>query len=74
MFLTLGLISVLFGVFILFYIPNTPMTAKFLTDDEKVVLLEHVKVNQTGIENKHFHPSQLIEGVLDIGCQCTLFF
>lgn len=74
MFLTLGLVSVLFGVFILFYIPDTPMSAKFLNNDEKVVLLEHIKVNQTGIENRHFHPSQLIEGVLDVGCKCARFF
>lgn len=74
MFLALGLTSVLFGVFILFYMPDTPMSAKFLTNDEKVALLEHIKVNQTGIENKHFHPSQLLEGILDIGCQFTLFF
>lgn len=73
MFLTLGLVSVFFGVFILFYIPDTPMSAKFLTNDEKVVLLEHIKVNQTGVENRHFHPSQLIEGVLDVGCKCTPF-
>lgn len=68
MFLVLGLVDVVLGVIMIVFVPDSPMTAKFLTNDEKVVLLEHIKVNQTGIENKHFHPSQLIEGILDIGC------
>jgi MFS family permease len=68
MFLVLGLITALFGAAVFLLVPDTPMKAKFLTNDEKVSLLEHIKVNQTGIDNKHFHPGQLLEGVLDLGC------
>lgn len=71
MFLVIGLINVALGIFVVFFVPDTPMSARFLTNDEKVVLLEHIKVNQTGIKNRHFHPRQLIEGLLDIGCQYT---
>lgn len=65
MFLVLGLVTVSLAVFVFVYVPDTPMQARFLNEDDKVALLEHVKINQTGIENKHFHPSQLVEGLQD---------
>ncbi|OBT72165.1 hypothetical protein VF21_10529 [Pseudogymnoascus sp. 05NY08] len=54
------------GVIGFIILPKSPMTAKFLTDSEKVALLNHIAVNQTGIENRHFKWSQLKEIVLDI--------
>ncbi|GAB7351953.1 hypothetical protein MBLNU459_g2484t1 [Dothideomycetes sp. NU459] len=65
MFLVLGLVTVALAAFVFFFVPDTPMQARFLNNEEKVALLEHIKVNQTGIENKHFHPKQLVEGLLD---------
>lgn len=66
MFLVLGLVTIAFATSVFFFVPDTPMQASFLTNEEKVALLEHVKINQTGIENRHFHPKQLVEGLLDI--------
>jgi hypothetical protein len=37
-----------------------------LNDEEKVAAIEHVRVNLTGVENKHFKPYQLGE-LLDNG-------
>jgi MFS family permease len=37
------------------------MSAWFLNDKEKIMAIEHVRVNQTGVENKHFKPHQLVE-------------
>ena len=70
MFLVIGLFTVLLGIAIVFAVPDTPMKAWFLTDEEKVNLLEHVKTNQTGIENHTFQPYQLKEGVLDFQLWC----
>ncbi|KFY46197.1 hypothetical protein V495_02609 [Pseudogymnoascus sp. VKM F-4514 (FW-929)] len=66
MYLVLGLTTSLVGVIGLFILPKSPMTAKFLTDSEKVALLNHIAVNQTGIENRHFKWRQLKEVILDI--------
>ncbi|KFX87367.1 hypothetical protein V490_08301 [Pseudogymnoascus sp. VKM F-3557] len=66
MYLVLGLTTSLVGVIGLLILPKSPMTAKFLTDSEKVALLNHIAVNQTGIENRHFKWRQLKEAVLDI--------
>ncbi len=73
MFLVIGLFTVLLGVAIVFAVPDTPMQAWFLTDEEKVNLLEHVKTNQSGIVNKHFLPYQLKEGLLDFQLWCMFF-
>lgn len=65
MFVVLGCVTLCISVSIFFLVPDTPMQAWFLTDEAKVALLEHVKSNQTGIENKRFLPSQILEAVLD---------
>ena len=63
--MAVGCFTVLFGISILFGLPDTPMAAWFLNDEQKVNLLEHVKVNQAGIENKHFQPDQVVESLVD---------
>ncbi|GAB7347681.1 hypothetical protein MBLNU459_g5248t1 [Dothideomycetes sp. NU459] len=42
-----------------------PLEAKFITDVEKTALLRHVSVNKTGVVNRHFKSSQVLELVLD---------
>lgn len=66
MFVVMGIITSLIGVATFFILPDTPMRAKFLTEAEKRTLLNHVAVNQTGIESHHFKCSQLKEIFLDI--------
>lgn len=66
MFLVMGLITVVVGFSTLIYLPDTPMQAKWLSDDEKVALLQHARVNQTGIRNSKFNFRQILEAVLDV--------
>ncbi|KFY11037.1 hypothetical protein V492_04717 [Pseudogymnoascus sp. VKM F-4246] len=65
MYLVLGLLTSLVGVVGYIILPSSPMSAKFLTDSEKVALLNHIAANQTGIENRHFKWRQLKEAALD---------
>lgn len=60
-FLMMGLITIVFGFVVFFYLPNNPSTATFLSDNEKAVILENVRLNQTGTENKQFKKHQLYE-------------
>lgn len=73
MFLVLGLITLVVGFYIFFFLPGTPMKAKWLSDAEKVALLKHVSVNQTGIHNNKFKPMQIIEAILDPQLYLLLF-
>ena len=68
MFVIIGLVTAALGTLILLFVPDTPMQARFLTTGEKVALLDHVAVNQTGIGDRQFKPRQLLEGLRDPGC------
>jgi MFS family permease len=65
MFVVLGVITVLVGSCVVIFLPDTPMKARWLSDNEKVALLKHVSVNQTGIESRKFRPKEMLEAVLD---------
>lgn len=66
MFVMLGVVTILIGILTFFVIPDTPMSAKFLSDVEKAALLRHVSVNKTGIQNTHFKTRHLVEAVTDV--------
>ncbi|KAI6781275.1 uncharacterized protein J7T54_004048 [Emericellopsis cladophorae] len=65
MFITLGVVTVVIGLSTLAFMPDTPMKAKWLSNAEKVALLKHVSINQTGIESRKFRPKQIVEALLD---------
>lgn len=62
----MGVLTASIGLAAFLLLPDTPMQAKWLTDNEKTELLKHVSVNQTGIENEHFKLSHLVELFTDI--------
>ncbi|KAF2219333.1 major facilitator superfamily domain-containing protein [Elsinoe ampelina] len=65
MFIVLGVITITIGVAAYFIIPDSPMTAKWMNDAEKSALLQHISVNMTGVVNKQFKPSQLVDFLTD---------
>ncbi|KAK1983678.1 major facilitator superfamily transporter [Colletotrichum cereale] len=65
MFVALGCITVTIGICTVIFVPDTPMQATWLSDTEKVALLKHVSVNQTGIESRKFRPRQILEALTD---------
>lgn len=67
----LGLVTFVLSVAVAFLVPDTPMQAGFLSDQEKVSLLEHVKINQTGVENRRsFSMAQVKEAFTDFQLWC----
>ncbi|KAJ5439212.1 uncharacterized protein N7458_010210 [Penicillium daleae] len=60
MFLIFGLITIAVGACIVIFLPDNPMTSR-LTHAEKVLAIERLRENRTGIENKHFKWCQFIE-------------
>ncbi|KAG5946951.1 hypothetical protein E4U59_002519 [Claviceps monticola] len=65
MFVTLGCVTVVLGICTFLFIPDTPMKAKWLSDVEKVALLKHVSVNQTGISSRKFRYKEILEALGD---------
>ncbi|KAJ5093197.1 hypothetical protein N7456_009058 [Penicillium angulare] len=64
MFLIFGIITIAVGVCIFIFLPDNPMTSK-LTKEEKILAIERLRENQTGIENKHFKWNQFVEVLKD---------
>ncbi|KAI0480890.1 allantoate permease [Xylariaceae sp. FL0804] len=60
MFLLFGLITIVVGILVTVFLPDSPMTSR-LTREEKIWAIERVRENQTGIENKHFKAYQVWE-------------
>ncbi|CAG8735841.1 13077_t:CDS:2, partial [Acaulospora colombiana] len=52
--------TITFLTFILFglFFPDSPTSAKFLTEEEKVVVIKRIKANQTGVETKAWKQHQ----------------
>ena len=66
MFVVLGIVTVIVGIAIWLVLPDNPMKAKWLSEAEKGVLLRHVAINRTGIENRRFKLSQVFEVFVDV--------
>ncbi|KAL3440056.1 major facilitator superfamily domain-containing protein [Aspergillus insuetus] len=65
LFLSYGIISFLFGIVVILWMPDSPMRANCFTEQEKREMVERVRDNQTGIQNRKFKLDQAIEGLLD---------
>lgn len=66
LFVITGLMSILFGILFYFYIPDSPATAWFLTEEERLYQVQRIKSNQQGFGNKRFKRYQLVEAFKDV--------
>ncbi|KAF2756576.1 MFS transporter [Pseudovirgaria hyperparasitica] len=69
-FLCYGIFSVFWGVFVLFWLPDSPMRAKCFSEADKHLLVERVRSNQTGLQNKTYRREQVIEALTDVQTWC----
>ncbi|KAJ5933556.1 hypothetical protein N7454_005885 [Penicillium verhagenii] len=74
LFITYGCFSVLFGVFVLIFMPDSPMTATCFSEEDKRLMVERVRDNRTGIQNKKFRKYQVQEALKDpqTWCYCGI--
>lgn len=69
-----GIITFTTAILFWFFFPDSPATAGFLTQEEKVVAIERIKVNQAGVENKHLKREQIVEVFRDPKTYLFFFF
>ncbi|KAK7013848.1 MFS general substrate transporter [Favolaschia claudopus] len=60
-----GILTLITSLAFWFFFPDSPTNAWFLTPEERAVAVMRLKVNQTGVENKHFKKEQMMEALLD---------
>jgi ACS family allantoate permease-like MFS transporter len=50
----------------LFRLPDSPTTASFLTEEEKLIAVERLRANKTGFKNSTIDQSQILEAFTDV--------
>ncbi|KAK4158366.1 major facilitator superfamily domain-containing protein [Chaetomidium leptoderma] len=64
-YLLAGALTVVFGVFC-FAMPNSPVTAWFLTEEERFAAVERLRYSQTGVRCTKIKMGQVKESLLDV--------
>lgn len=72
LFIITGVLTVCLGILCILHIPDTPNGAYWLTEEDKLRVVERIRVNQQGFGNKKFKWYQFREALTDL--RTWLFF
>lgn len=73
-FLICGAVTILWGLVLLYYLPNTIMSAKRFTVDEKALLIARSQTNRTAVLNRKVKTKQIWEALTDSQVWLLFFF
>ncbi|KAJ5708149.1 major facilitator superfamily domain-containing protein [Penicillium malachiteum] len=73
LFLVLGLATCVWSFCIGIFLPDSPMSAKCYTEEEKTLMIERVRHNETGIRNTEYKRYQILEAFKDPLVWCCFF-
>ncbi|KAJ5368641.1 uncharacterized protein N7496_008401 [Penicillium cataractarum] len=65
MFIIFGALTVLVGASLWWVLPDTPLTCQWLSDRERIIAVQRLKDNRTGVKNIHHKKDQVIETLSD---------
>lgn len=65
LFMTYGVLTVFWGAFVGWWMPDSPMRAHCFTENDKRLMVERVRRNRTGLQNRKFRKEQVWEVVKD---------
>jgi hypothetical protein len=65
LFLTYGIFTVFWGIFVGWYLPDSPMKAHCFSEEDKKLMVERVRKNRTGLQNRKFRKDQLWDAFTD---------
>lgn len=64
------MLTVTYSVVVLIFMPDSPMSAKYLTEREKVIAVERLRANQMGIQSGVWRWDHVWETFLDLKTWC----
>ncbi|OTA55815.1 MFS general substrate transporter [Hypoxylon sp. EC38] len=64
-FMFFGVITVAFSFVMLTFMPDSPIEAKFLSDEDKLIAVERLRMNQMGVISREWRNDHLKEALLD---------
>ncbi|KAK1992340.1 major facilitator superfamily transporter [Colletotrichum falcatum] len=59
LFMSYGIVTVFWGLFVLWWMPDSPMKARCFSEEDKKLLVERVRSNRTGLQNRKFRKEQV---------------
>ena len=65
-YILLGALAILVGIAVVIFLPDSPVHAWQLSKEERIAVLERVREDQSGMENKHLKKEQVVEALLDV--------
>ncbi|KAI1622124.1 major facilitator superfamily domain-containing protein [Exophiala viscosa] len=65
MFIFFGIFTVIFGCCMWWLLPDSPVSARWLNERERLIAVERLKSNKTGVKNTHHKWPQVKEALLD---------
>ncbi|KAJ1713527.1 pantothenate transporter [Aspergillus flavus] len=74
LFIIYGIITVVWSIVFVLFIPDSPLTARFLSRSERAEAEERVKVNQTAIKHDRIQWHQVWEALADYKIYILFFF
>ncbi|KAJ8481254.1 hypothetical protein ONZ45_g15369 [Pleurotus djamor] len=66
LFTLLGCLTFVWGIFVAWWLPDSPMRARCFSLEDRLLLAERVRKNDTGIQNKEFKAYQAVEVMKDL--------
>ncbi|SPN96644.1 probable permease of the major facilitator superfamily [Cephalotrichum gorgonifer] len=69
-FLFCGLLTVAWSAVVLVFMPDSPMETKFIGEREKLIAVQRLRANQTGIASRQWRWDHVWETVLDLKTWC----
>lgn len=73
-FILIGSVSFVWSMFVTWFLPDSPLNAKFLTDKEKYFTVKRVSENKTGVQNNEWKWDQVKEAFLDVRMYIVMLF
>ncbi|KAJ5573466.1 uncharacterized protein N7459_007893 [Penicillium hispanicum] len=64
-FIVIGALCATWGIIMFIFLPDSPVTARGLSKRERRTAVDRIRENQTGVENKHLKPYQIVEAFKD---------
>ncbi|KIV90724.1 hypothetical protein PV10_05350 [Exophiala mesophila] len=74
LFIIFGIVTMAWAGVLLWYLPDTPSTARFLTESERVQAVDRIRSNQTGLKENTFVWRQAIEAMTDLKVWLLVLF
>lgn len=66
LFLILGAITLAYSLTVFFFMPEDPRTSRFLTERQRVIAIQRVRENKTGLHDRRLKWYQVREAFLDV--------